>query len=314
MVERRPDLNGARPPSHEANLHLIEQINKYQETLTVARKSDADVKEKWAQWEGLVGILSGGTVSTSVGMAGGDKFINVVAGHLLQNALERYIPSSGISSMNGAQLPPSVRALRSALERLEDMHTERSRILADAKRTSEQDDLRPVIVQEATRLAHGGSGDVNPELFEDVFEKELKKYGRFVSELDDNQERQDELLADIRVSESEPYQCHTRINSLILQSNMEVFLQERKQDSRVKHRENKLQEMELAYWKWREVIGNCEEGSQVCRTIAPTRNSASLTTVSLYSVLHRLPDNSSKSARISPGVGVLAASRCWVII
>ncbi len=109
--------------------------------------------------------------------------------------------------MTGAQLPPSVRALRSALEDLEDMHTERSRIVADAKRTAEQDDLRPIIVQEATRMAHGGSGDVKSEWFENVFEEELKKYGRFVSELEDNQKRQEELLAEIRVGGARRCQC-----------------------------------------------------------------------------------------------------------
>jgi programmed cell death 6-interacting protein len=42
-----------------------------------------------------------------------------------------------------------------------------------------------------------------------------------------------------------------------------LFLQEKQEDTRVKHREKKLQEMEMAYWKWREIVGNCEEGIRV---------------------------------------------------
>lgn len=43
----------------------------------------------------------------------------------------------------------------------------------------------------------------------------------------------------------------------------ETFIHEKQEDSRVKHREKKLQEMEMAYWKWREIVGNCEEGIRV---------------------------------------------------
>ena len=43
------------------------------------------------------------------------------------------------------------------------------------------------------------------------------------------------------------------------------FLAQRQDDSRVKYREKRLQEMELAYWKWREIISNCEEGLNVGR-------------------------------------------------
>jgi programmed cell death 6-interacting protein len=40
-------------------------------------------------------------------------------------------------------------------------------------------------------------------------------------------------------------------------------MHEKQEDTRVKHREKKLQEMEMAYWKWREIVGNCEEGIRV---------------------------------------------------
>jgi hypothetical protein len=47
---------------------------------------------------------------------------------------------------------------------------------------------------------------------------------------------------------------------LIKQIQNESFLSERKDDPRIKSRENKLQEFDQAYWKWREIVDNAEEG------------------------------------------------------
>jgi len=40
----------------------------------------------------------------------------------------------------------------------------------------------------------------------------------------------------------------------------ESFLSERKDDPRIKSREKSLQEFDQAYWKWREIVDNAEEG------------------------------------------------------
>lgn len=46
----------------------------------------------------------------------------------------------------------------------------------------------------------------------------------------------------------------------LVQTQNEGFLAERKDDPRIKERERSLQEMDMAYWKWREIIDNAEEG------------------------------------------------------
>lgn len=46
----------------------------------------------------------------------------------------------------------------------------------------------------------------------------------------------------------------------MLQTQNDAFLAERKDDPRVKEREQKLQDMDMAYWKWREIVDNAEEG------------------------------------------------------
>lgn len=52
------------------------------------------------------------------------------------------------------------------------------------------------------------------------------------------------------------------------QTQNSAFLAERKDDPRVKERESRLQEMDMAYWKWREISDNAEEGIKFHRSFA----------------------------------------------
>ncbi|KAJ9095781.1 hypothetical protein QFC20_006576 [Naganishia adeliensis] len=217
LHERHADIAHFRPPSHEANQQLVEQAEKYRQTLIQAKKSDGDVLTKWQEWVNLIGVLAGG-----------------------EAALERYIPSSGRGNPE-SDLTPTTRSLRSFLEDLDDARNDRAKLVAEGQRIAQQDDIRSAVVQEAARLAHGGSGDVQTEWFEGIFEKELEKYHTLVEEMQAQEQKQNRILAKIEVKNK-------------------LFLQEKQEDTRVKHREKKLQEMETAYWKWREIVGNCEEG------------------------------------------------------
>jgi programmed cell death 6-interacting protein len=69
--------------------------------------------------------------------------------------------------------------------------------------------LRPEVLKEATRLAHGGTGDVKTEWFEDIFGKGLEKYERLKEEMMEEVRKQDGLLEQIRVS----YQLQLRATS-----------------------------------------------------------------------------------------------------
>ena len=40
-----------RPPSHEANVHLVEKEKRYRDILKRAAESDETVRTKWDQWE-----------------------------------------------------------------------------------------------------------------------------------------------------------------------------------------------------------------------------------------------------------------------
>jgi programmed cell death 6-interacting protein len=107
---------------------------------------------------------------------------------ILKEYLNDHIPSTTTSSSTYSSLPPSVRPLRSSLEELDDNIAHRSRIISECKQIASSDDVRPEVLKEASRLAHGGTGDVKTE--------------RLKVEMEEEGVKQDELLEKIRVSPS----------------------------------------------------------------------------------------------------------------
>ncbi len=116
---------------------------------------------------------------------------------LAQDTIEDHVPSTTASS--SSSLPSSARPLRVSLENLDDRISHRARIIHEARQIADADDVRPQVLQEASRLAHGGSGDVKTEWFEDMFGRSLEKYDRLKDELAVEAAEQDKLLESIRV-------------------------------------------------------------------------------------------------------------------
>ena len=93
-----------------------------------------------------------------------------------------------------------MRPLRSSLEELDDNISHRSRIISELRQIAGNDDIRPEVLKEATKLAHGGTGDVKTEWFEEIFGRGMEKYERLRGEMEEEGRKQDELLEKIRVS------------------------------------------------------------------------------------------------------------------
>lgn len=203
-----------RHPSHLANANLVQTAQQYEATLKQAAQSDQTVRQKWDEWQDRIEALEGG-----------------------QDTLSDRIPSSSASS----SLPSSVRPLRASLEELDDRISHRATLVRDARGISKGDDIRTLVLAEATRMAHGGSGDVRPEWFEPIFDKALEKYERIKADMGAETAKQEALLARVR-------------------ENNDAFIRDRKDDPRVKRREVALQEMDMAYWKYKEISDNLTEG------------------------------------------------------
>ncbi|TCD68499.1 pH-response regulator protein palA/rim20 [Steccherinum ochraceum] len=210
-----------RVASHEANQELISKAERYRGVLEHANESDEIVRTKWDEWETNVTELTWDEAD-----------------------LETSIPSSTATpSTRLSKMPNSTqahaRALRVALESLDDVQRSRREQVARATRLADAEDITPRILKAASGFEQWV--EVQPAMLEDVLEEELAKYEKFAAAITEGEAKQESLLATI-----------TERN--------ELFLRSRKGDPIVKEREHALQSLDLAYHKYKEITRNLDEG------------------------------------------------------
>lgn len=218
-----------RLPSHEANMMLVEKQKRYRDLLIQAGESDEHVRHKWGEWEHSIGALTWS-----------------------EEDLEASVPASTFTSSSpltpqGKKTQAYARTLRILLESLDDLHRERQTVVKRAQRLADADDIRDRIVKEASK--YDKMTDVQPLVFEEVSDHELAKYDKFFVALRDSEEKQNAIISDIK-------------------NQNELFLQSRRVDPAVKEREFALQSLELAYFKYKEISRNLEEGYKFYNDIA----------------------------------------------
>jgi programmed cell death 6-interacting protein len=209
-----------RPPSHEANQELVMKQQRYRTILTQAAESDELVRRKWEEWEDQVSELTRD-----------------------EDELEALVPSSTISmsgkAVSTSQTQIHARTLRGLLESLDDVRRIRDDLVVRAQRRAESDDIRPKVLATAANFEH--EIEMSAVTFEDVSDNELAKYDKFIQGLTEGQKKQEEILSSIK-------------------STNDAFIQSRKQDPAIKDREQALQFLDLAYYHYREIIRNLDEG------------------------------------------------------
>ncbi|EEB91188.1 hypothetical protein MPER_10491, partial [Moniliophthora perniciosa FA553] len=172
----RATISLDRPPSHEANVHLIEKEKRYRRILEQARESDETVRTKWDQWEQNITELTWEEAD-----------------------LEASIPSTTISagsSLASDSTGKRARNLRVLLEQLDSLHSEREDIVRRAQKLAEVDDIQPRIAKAAAGFAR--LAEVQPVMFEDISDEGLSKYDKFMKWIKELQPRQEELLNAIK--------------------------------------------------------------------------------------------------------------------
>jgi programmed cell death 6-interacting protein len=118
---------------------------------------------------------------------------------LLQDEIERMVPSHATSqSTQSAQAHTYARAIRAALEDLEDLRNSRARCIESARQRANTDDIKPRIVREAAGLARWV--EVKPAMFESTMEEELGKFDRYMESVEEGRAKQEELLVKVEVS------------------------------------------------------------------------------------------------------------------
>ncbi|PPR00900.1 hypothetical protein CVT24_000385 [Panaeolus cyanescens] len=222
--DARKEFPLTRLRSHEANVELIEKSNRYRSILAQAAQSDESVRQKWDEWEESIRELT-----------------------LDEAILEAAIPSSTVSPT--AQSTPQgritrehARALRVKLEELDTVRQDYEQLVHRAQSLAAADDIQPRIVVASTGFQQ--FTQVTPEMFEDILTEELVKFDKFLSEMVELEGKQRDLLNHIEIKNKE-------------------FLDSRKDDPAVRDRANALQSLEHAYFKYREINRNLEEGFKV---------------------------------------------------
>ncbi|EKM78721.1 hypothetical protein AGABI1DRAFT_59755 [Agaricus bisporus var. burnettii JB137-S8] len=164
--------------------------------------------------------------------------------------LEASVPSSTVgssSNFQSLQTRNHARSLRARLEQLDALHHDRDQLVNQARNLEAADDIQPRVLKVASGFER--LTEIRADMFEDILDEELAKYDRFINVMGDLQQREESLLGDIRV-----------IN--------EQFLESRRDDPSVKDREHALQSLDLAYFKYREICRNLDEGFKFYNDLA----------------------------------------------
>ncbi|CAE6429866.1 unnamed protein product [Rhizoctonia solani] len=205
--------------SHLANKDLTAKANSYRQILDNAASSDATVRNKWEEWEENVTVLCSNP-----------------------DEMELMVPSHATSqSSESTQAHTYARAIRAALEDLDDLRNTRARCIESARQRASTDDIKPRIVREAAGLARWV--EVKPAMFESTMEEELGKFDRYKESVEEGRAKQEELLTKVE-----------QLNELLIQA--------RTDDPVLKQREAALQSLDLAYHRYLEVLSNVTEGSK----------------------------------------------------
>lgn len=212
----RPD--GKTDP-HGAKLwNHVTEIQSYFES---SSSSDGVVREKYADNEELLRILSGP-----------------------DRGIQNYVPSGGQVDMRD-DLRASLGKLRAAYSDAIRLESARRRKVQSLKDSAKRDDIKPDILKEAARLERTyPTTTIVPAHFEDFFDKRLDKlYEPEVEALDTAATEQEQLMTQLE------------------RANREFESQKRAGNSRAnREREQALQRLDSAYYKYKEILNNLDVG------------------------------------------------------
>jgi programmed cell death 6-interacting protein len=152
-----------------------------------------------------------------------------------------FVPSS-----RRVNIPPKLEAgagkLRTSLNDVNRLESRRRRKIESIREKAKKDDINKAILDEAARLEREYPGmQIAPAQFEEFFEQRLARYDPEIEAV------RAEALEQDRILES-------------LESANTAFLSARKGDTSSKEREQALQKLENAYFKYKEIVNNLEVG------------------------------------------------------
>lgn len=220
MRNRQGTDRWVRAPSREAGQNLWKAAETIQGYLESSEASDKLVRSKFHKIENSLDILCEGP-----------------------KRLEAYIPNSTVVHVD-PYLEYTVQELREALLQTRGIEDQRQKYISHLKYTVANTDMLPEIIKLYNDFVKGSDGNLTVEAakFEPVYTAHIKKL-------------QDANAGWILKQE----EAQTALLSKIEQLNTQ-FLEIRENDTMSINRENAIQNLEVAYFKFGEIMQNLEEG------------------------------------------------------
>ncbi|KAL5120499.1 pH-response regulator protein palA/rim20 [Pleosporales sp. CAS-2024a] len=176
-----------------------------------------------------------------------EHFIQLLSGP--DHELENYVPSGRRPAITG-DVEREAGKLRGYFNEVSRLESRRRRKVEALRTKAKQDDINPELLREAARLEREyPMQTIEAVQFEGLFDKRLEMY-------DADQDM-------IRVEEAEQAECIKRLKDANT-----AFLVARRGDQSTKKREQALQNLENAYFKYKEIISNLDVGRKFYNDLA----------------------------------------------
>lgn len=200
-------------------------------TLVSAQKADEIVRKKLDKWAKIIDVfmLSDEELEQSIPSNYDDDDDNGQIGKVQKNEKQRLSTK-----------------LRDLVVEMQEHRKIRKVIKDQAKRVSNSDDISPALLKKAAELtAKSPVIKIDPAQFEDLFVENLRKYDTFLMKVDEEDEKQGQLLKEIANIHREWESC--QLNNKSVSS----------------RRDKALQNLNQAYAMYKEIKVNLSEGLKV---------------------------------------------------
>ncbi len=160
-----------------------------------------------------------------------------------------FVPSSRRVAIP-PKLESEVSRLRNSLNEVSRLESRRRRKIEALREKAKKDDINNSILAEAARLEREYPSQILvPAHFEDFFEQRLQKYDADIAAVKTESDEQDRLTAQLEAANAS-------------------FVAARKGDTSSREREQALQKLENAYFKYKEIVSNLEVGRKFYNDLA----------------------------------------------
>ena len=177
-----------------------------------------------------------------------EKLISLLNG--TDRDLEDFVPSSKRASM-AAKVEREASRLREALNSISRLENRRLRKIESLRSKAEEDDINPDILREASRIEREyPMQKIEAAQFESFFDQRLERYKPDEALPKEEQREQNELLSQLA-------EANTALTTA------------RRGDGSTREREQALQQVESAYFAYKEIIQNLDVGRKFYNELGP---------------------------------------------